>query len=260
MKALLKDRVALVFGAGAEGDGIGNGRAAAIAYAREGAQVVAVDIDRASAERTVEIAESAAIVALVGDVSRAADVEAAVAETKRRHGRIDILHNNVAIPPAIGAFHDIDEATWDRVFAVNVKGMFLACKHALPIITAQGGGVITNVSAIASVRYLGPAAAYMASKGAINSLTISIAEEYAKSGVRCNALLPGFMDTPLGLGMYKGPDAEERVRVRNAKLPTGKPGDGWDVAAAAVFLASDEAKYINGVLLPVDGGYIGKGA
>lgn len=262
MTKRLQDRVALVFGGGTQGEGIGNGRAAAIVYAREGAKVAAVDIDGASAERTVAMAEGGDIMALQADVSKSAEVEAAIAEAKRRYGRIDILHNNVALAPAIGAFTEISEAAWDNVFAVNVKGMFLACKHTLPLMVAQGGGVITNVSAIASIRYLGPAAAYSASKGAINSLTISIAEEFAKAGIRCNAILPGFMDTPLGLGLYQGDPAAaaEKIRIRNAKLPTGKPGDAWDVAAAAAFLASDEAKYISGVLLPVDGGYVGKGA
>lgn len=262
MSGRLEKRVALVFGAGAQGEGIGNGKAAAILYAREGATVIAVDINRAAAEETVKLikAEGGAAIALQADVSNSDSVKAAVDETVRQFQRIDILHNNVALPPALGPFTKISEETWDNTFAINVKGMFLATKHTLPVMVAQGGGVITNISAVASVRYLGPAATYSATKGAINALTISIAEEFAKSGVRCNAILPGFMDTPLGLGMYQGDGAAEKVAARNAKLPTGKPGDGWDVGAAALFLASDEAKYINGVLLPVDGGYIGKGA
>ena len=181
-----------------------------------------------------------------------------VAACIERYGRIDILHNNVGIIE-VGGPVEISEENWDRLMAVNVKGMFLTCKHALPQMEAQGGGAIVNISSIAGIRYTGyPSVSYNASKGAVIQLTQNIAVQYAAKGIRANCVLPGLMNTPFitqGLqSAYSDEGVEEMIRQRDALCPTGKMGDAWDVAYAALFLASDEAKYINGVNLLVDGG------
>jgi len=258
----LQSKVALVFGAGSAGEGWGNGKAAAVLYAREGARVVAVDRSAEAAAVTEDLIcrEGGEVLALAADVSRAEDVRKVVDATLQRFGRIDVLHNNVG-HSILGGLESTSEELWDMVMDTNVKGMFLACQQVVPIMVRQGGGVIVNISAIAAVRWLGKAAvAYAVSKGAVNALTQSIAQEYAKSGIRCNAILPGFIETPVGHSMHdpKAPGYAGRRKARLAMLPMGKAGEAWDIAAASVFLASDDSKYITGVLLPVDGGVIGK--
>lgn len=258
----LQDRVALVFGAGSAGEGWGNGKATAVLYAREGARVVAVDRNAEAAAVTADLirGEGGEVLALTADVSRAADVRQVVETTLQRHGRIDVLHNNVGLS-LLGGLETTSEELWDTVMAVNVKGMFLACQQVVPVMVRQGGGAIVNISAIAGVRWLGKAAiAYATSKGAVNSLTQSIAQEYARSGVRCNAILPGFIDTPVGHSMHdpSAPGYAERMKARLAMLPMGKAGDAWDIARAALFLACDDSRYVTGALLAVDGGVIGK--
>jgi NAD(P)-dependent dehydrogenase (short-subunit alcohol dehydrogenase family) len=254
----LKNKVALVFGAGSIAEGMGNGKATAIAFAREGAAVVAVDINLAAAEETRDLirAEGGRCEALQADVTKASSIEATVAACMKGHGRIDILQNNVG-SATIGGPVEMDEATWDKGMQVNLKGLFLACKHVLPIMEAQGAGSIINISSIASIRWLGHAyISYAASKAGVNQFTQAVALQYAKKGIRCNAILPGMMDTPTvraSLGTAFADDSELVAR-RNAMSPTGKMGDAWDIAWASVFLASDESKYITGVLLPVDGG------
>jgi NAD(P)-dependent dehydrogenase (short-subunit alcohol dehydrogenase family) len=256
----LKDKVAVVIGAGSSGPGWGNGKAAAVLYAREGAKVVAVDLKREAAEETAAIiaSEGRTARAVAADAVDRADVERVVRVALEAFGRIDVLHNNVGIVQ-VGGVEEIEERDWDRVMAVNVKSIYLACKAVAPLMAAQGKGAIVNVSSIASLRYLGyPAVSYCASKGAVNQLTQSIALQYAAKGVRANAILPGLMDTPMIReplkGAYGAGGVEEMVRRRDAMCPTGKMGDAWDVAHAALFLASDEAKYVNGVQLVVDGG------
>ncbi len=255
----LDGRVALVFGAGSiKPGGLSNGKAASVTYAREGAKVVAVDLTLEAAEETASMIreEGHECMTCAADVANAQDIATVVDKVIASYGRIDILHNNVGLLE-FTTFEKTDEAQWDKVMAVNVKGMFLASKAVLPHMVAQGGGVITNISALASVRYLGPVVTYMTSKAAVNGFTQSLAMEYAAHNIRCNAILPGFIDTPVGLSVYDLGDpstVEERVAYRNSKLPGGKPGDAWDIANAALFLASDEARYINGVLLPVDNG------
>ena len=258
MSGRLAGRVAVVFGAGSVGEGWGNGKAAAAAYARAGARVVAVDREEAAAAATARIIEGEGGEALpvAADVTRLAEVEAAVSAATARFGRLDILHNNVGITSKGGPVETTEE-TWDRVMAVNVKSMFLTCKCVLPIMERQGRGVITNISSLASIRWTGyNYAAYYASKGAVNQFTRGIAIEYAARGIRANAILPGLMDTPHIYQQISGfyGTAEEMAAARHAASPTGRMGDGWDIAHAAVFLASDEAKYINGIELPVDGG------
>jgi NAD(P)-dependent dehydrogenase (short-subunit alcohol dehydrogenase family) len=254
----LGGRVALVFGAGSDGDGWGNGKAAAAAYARAGARVVAVDRDGAAAEVTRDTirGEGNDAIAVTADVTRWADVQAAVQAARDTYGRIDVLHNNVGITSQGGPV-ETSEETWDRVMEVNVKSMFLTCKGVLPVMQEQQSGAIVNIGALGGVRWTGYAyCAYAASKGAVNSFTQSVALQYAAQGIRANCILPGVMDTPHIYRQISGFYAShaEMVAARHKLSPTGRMGDGWDVAHAAVFLASDEARYINGVELLVDGG------
>lgn len=254
----LKDKIALVFGAGSCGPGWGNGKATAVSFAREGAKVIAVDRHQAAARETCDIIkrEGGTCLAMQADVTQAADIAAVVKQCLTEFGRIDLLHNNVGIAE-VGGPIEATEESWDRVIDVNVKSMFLTCKHVLPVMLAQQAGVIINISSVAGIRWLGvPYIAYAASKAAVNQLTVSIAMQYADQGIRANAILPGLMNTPMIVEPFTKlyGSAEEMVRARDAMCPMKKMGDAWDVANAAVFLASDEAKYITGVLLPVDGG------
>lgn len=254
----LEGRVAMVFGAGSIGDGWGNGKAAAVAYARHGARVVAVDLEPEAAAVTRDLirAEGRDAISVAADVTRLAEVQNAVDRAIAHYGRIDVLHNNVGITSQGGPV-ETSEDTWDRVMAVNVKSMFLTCKCVLPLMEAQQAGAIVNIGALGGVRWTGYAyCAYAASKGAVNSLTQSIALQYAAKGIRANCILPGVMDTPHIYAQIAGfyASTDEMVAARNRLSPTGRMGDGWDVANAAVFLASDEARYINGVELLVDGG------
>ncbi|WP_425102062.1 SDR family NAD(P)-dependent oxidoreductase [Tropicibacter sp. S64] len=256
----LTDHVALVFGAGSSGPGWGNGKATAVAYARAGAWVACVDLNPVAAEETAQIiaGEGGRAIALTGNVAAEADVAEAVSATLAEFGRIDILHNNTGITPFGGPVTmALDD--WDRAMDVNVKSVLLSTRYVLPHMEKRGYGVITNISSVAGIRVSGyDMAAYSTSKAAVNQLTRTIALQYAAKGIRANAILPGLINTPLvrnGAG-FKGHhgDAEKQMAERDAMSPTGKMGDAWDVAHAAVFLASKEAKYINGVLLPVDGG------
>jgi len=256
----LQDRVAIVTGAGSVGPGWGNGKAAAVQYAREGAKVVAMDINDAAAKETAAIiaGEGGQCIAVAGDIAKAADVQRVVDTCRCEYGRIDILHNNVGIVVTGGAAQ-ISEADWDRAVAVNLKGTFLTCRAVLPIMEAQGRGVIINISSVAAIRYSGVNyISYYTTKGALLPFTRSIALEYAKKGIRANTILPGMIDTPLIYhsltDSYSPGDTAEMVRIRNAQCPMGHMGDAWDIAKAAVFLASDDAKYITGTELVVDGG------
>ena len=260
MNFRLDGKVALVFGAGSCGPGWGNGKAAAVAYARAGAAVMAVDLEFGRASETQSIIENerGACQALQADVTRTDDITEVVAQTLSAHGRIDILHNNVGIGD-MGNPIELTEYGWNHVMATNLTSIFLICKQVLPIMIEQQGGVITNISSVASLS--APSADYVAyctTKAGLNHLTRTLAVGYANKGIRVNAILPGLMNTPM-IYNVKGHmelfgSEETMIRARDAKSPTGKMGDAWDVAHAAVFLASDEAKYINGVILPVDGG------
>ncbi|HUF45971.1 MAG TPA: SDR family NAD(P)-dependent oxidoreductase, partial [Aestuariivirgaceae bacterium] len=258
----LAGKVALVMGAGSIGPGWGNGKATAVLFAREGAKVVCADIDEAAARETADIIakEGGAALALACDVARHSDVLRTVAATVESYGRLDVLDNNVGIAE-VGGVVEISEADWDRVFAVNLKGAFLAMKEAIPVMQRQGGGSIVNISSIAAIRWTGvPYATYYASKAGLSHLTRTTAVEYAARGIRVNAVLPGLMKTPMveksaGLAKtYAGGDVEQMWRIRDAQVPMGHMGDAWDVAFAALFLASDEAKYVTGIELLVDGG------
>src|SRR5271166_4088026 len=258
----LKGKIAMVVGAGSIGPGWGNGKATAVIFAREGAAVFCVDRNASAAEETVKIisGEGGKASAFTADVSRAGDVEAMVAACLKTHGRIDVLDNNVGIAE-MGSVVEVTEASWDQVFAVNLKSAFLAMKHVIPVMVRQGGGSIINISSIASIRHLGLSyVSYGATKAAMNQMTRTTAVEFAPKHVRVNAILPGLMKTPMvehsaGLAAsYSGGDIEAMWRARDAQVPMGHMGDAWDVANAALFLASDESRYITGIELVVDGG------
>jgi NAD(P)-dependent dehydrogenase (short-subunit alcohol dehydrogenase family) len=263
----LKGKIAMVVGAGSIGPGWGNGKATAGTFARQGAQVFCVDRNGAAAEEAAGIitSEGGNATAFTADVSRAADVEAMVAACLKTFGRIDVLDNNVGIAE-IGSVVDVSEAEWDRVFAVNLKSAYLSMKYVIPVMQRQGGGSIINISSIASIRHLGISyVTYAATKAAMNQMTRTTAVQYAPDHIRVNAILPGLMKTPMvehsaGLAeSYAGGDVEAMWRARDAQVPMGHMGDAWDVANAALFLASDESKYITGIELVVDGGITCKG-
>jgi NAD(P)-dependent dehydrogenase (short-subunit alcohol dehydrogenase family) len=260
----MQGRVVLVVGAGSAGEGISNGQAAAVTYARESARVACVDIDLAAAEATVamidqEASEKSAgprAVALDADVTDPAQIAAAVNAATEELGPIDVLHNNVGAT-LLGGPVELDYGAWRRNFAINVDSVFLTCKYVLPEMIERGHGAIVNVSSIAALRDIGyDFPAYMASKAAVNQLTVSLALRHAADGIRANAVVPGLIDTPLvRLQLHsQAASIEELLAIRHAASPTGRMGTPWDVANAALFLASDEAAYVNGVCLPVDGG------
>ena len=255
----LQGRVAIVFGAGSVGEGWGNGKATAVTYAREGAKVVCIDIHAAAAENTARVIreEGGMAASHACDVTDAAQIDAVVSAAEREFGTIDILHNNVGMP-TMGTVDELDQATWQSAFDINITSVFLTCKRVLPIMVRQRRGAIVNISSIAAVRYTGyPYPAYYASKAAVNHFTVAIALEHAKNGIRANAIMPGMMDTPHIYQNISGQYAshEDMVAQRAALCPMGRMGTGWDIANAAAFLASDEAQYITGVCLPVDGGF-----
>jgi NAD(P)-dependent dehydrogenase (short-subunit alcohol dehydrogenase family) len=258
----LDGRTALVFGAGCVGgaeDGLwGNGNAAAAGYGDAGAHVFAIDRDFEAAQATAHLIEQRGHEAtpIAADILDGDAVARAVQAAMDATGRIDILHNNVG-QAGMGGPIELSEAEWDRLVAVNLKGVFLTCKHVLPVMLAQKRGVIINISSIAAIRWTGyPYAAYYAAKAGVNQLTVALALEHAAQGIRANAILPGLIDTPLIHRQISGQYASDAdmVAARNAACPMGRMGTAWDVANAAVFLASDAAAYITGVCLPVDGG------
>jgi NAD(P)-dependent dehydrogenase (short-subunit alcohol dehydrogenase family) len=258
----LKDKVAMIVGAGSIGPGWGNGKASAVACAREGAKVFCVDVNLSAAEETANIISGEGGLALPfrADVTKGDDVEAMVRACVADFGRIDILDNNVGIAE-IGGVVELPEEKWDRVIAVNLKSAFLTMKHVIPLMVVQGGGSIVNISSVAGIRWTGvPYSSYYASKSALLHLTRTTAVEYAGKRVRVNAILPGLMQTPMvehsaGLAQsYAGGDVEEMWRVRAAQVPMGIGGEAWDVAWGVVYLGSDEAKYVTGIELVIDGG------
>lgn len=260
----LANKVAIIVGAGqSPGETIGNGRATAIRFAEEGARLLLVDRRLASAEETGAMITAQCggeWQACEGDVVNAADCERYVAACVAAYGRIDILHNNVGIGGGDGGPSTITEEAWDRIHDVNVRGIMLSCRAVLPVMRAQGSGAITNISSVAAVCAVGMIA-YKTSKAALNAYTHALAMSSARYGIRANAIMPGLMHTPMAVdGLVRlGQDREEVVRRRDAQVPLGgKMGTAWDVANASVFLASDEAKFITGAILPVDGGQSGR--
>jgi len=259
MAGRLEDRVAIVTGAGSSGPGWGNGKATAVLFSREGAKVFAVDINSNAVDETKGIieGEGGECAVMSVDVSKQDEVKAMVEECMKTFGRIDILHNNVGIG-IVGGAVDMSEEDWDRVISINLTSMFLTCKYVLPHMEDQGKGSIVNVSSLAGIRWLGvPYISYSASKAGVNQFTKSVALEYAKKNIRVNCIVPGLLNTPLIVGSLTkayGGDVQEMIEIRDGQCPMGKMGDAWDTAHAALFLASDEAKYITGIELIVDGG------
>ncbi len=259
MAGRLEHKKAIVVGAGqTPGETIGNGRATALRFAQEGAQVVCADLRLESAQETARMIVDGGgnASAIHADVTDESSVRAMIDESLGTLGTIDILHNNVGIGAGDGTTLTITEEAWDRIMAVNLKGVVFACKHALPPMREARTGVILNVSSIAAVCSV-DMAAYKSSKAALNSYTQSLAMANASYGVRVNSIMPGLMDTPMAIEAWTsaGFDRETLIDERNRSVPlNGGQGDGWDVANAALFLASDEAKFITGVNLPVDGG------
>jgi NAD(P)-dependent dehydrogenase (short-subunit alcohol dehydrogenase family) len=256
----LENRVAIVMGAGqTAGDTIGNGRATAILFAREGARVLVVDRRLDSAHETVDMiqGEGGSAVAVEADATSDSACAALVKDCLDTHGRIDILHNNVGIGGADAGPAHIEEAGWDHILSVNLKSVVFPCKAVLPAMREQQSGVIINISSIAAVCSTG-IVAYKTSKAGINAYTQSLAIGNAQYGIRANVIMPGLMETPMaieGISKGLGIDKQELIAARNAQVPLrGKMGSAWDIAHAAVFLASDEAAFITGVALPVDGG------
>jgi NAD(P)-dependent dehydrogenase (short-subunit alcohol dehydrogenase family) len=259
MSDRLAGRVAIVMGAGqTPGATIGNGRATAVLFAREGAVVLAVDRSLEAARETVAQirGEGGTAEALEADATREADCAALIADCVARHGRVDVLHNNVGIGGGDAGPAHVSEEAWDHILAVNLKSVVFPCKHVLPAMREQRSGAIVNVSSIAAVCSTG-IVAYKTSKAGINAYTQSLAVGNAKYGIRANVIMPGLMNTPMaieGISRARGIPREELVRQRDAQVPLGHMGSAWDVAHAALFLASDEARFITGVALPVDGG------
>lgn len=254
----LEGKVAMIVGAGSVGPGWGNGKATAVRFAQEGASVFAVDIRQAAAEETRTIIESEGGVCVThaADVTHSESVRTMVRTCEERFGRLDVLVNNVGIA-ALGGPVEQSEEDWDRVMDTNVKSMFLTCKYVLPVMERNGGGSIVNISSLAGVRWAGvPYVSYSASKAAVNQLTSVVAMQYARKGIRVNAILPGLINTPMFVEPLKAHygNIDEMMRIRNEMCPTGSMGEAWDIANAALFLASDEARYITGAQLLVDGG------
>ena len=265
MSGRLTDKVAVVVGAGqTPGDTVGNGRAISILFSREGAEVLCVDRDLVRAEETVAMiaAEGGKAYALAANITRPAECEEIVAAAKAQWGRLDILINNVGIGGGgDGPAHRLTEDAFDRILNVNPKGMWLTTRAALPIMREQGFGAMVNISSLASLAG-GNQTAYEVSKAAVNRLTTSVASANSTKGIRCNAIAMGLMDTPMavaGIAEATGQDPQAVRAARDARVPLGgKMGTAWDTANAALFLASDDARYITGQILVVDGGMSGR--
>jgi NAD(P)-dependent dehydrogenase (short-subunit alcohol dehydrogenase family) len=249
MAGRLAGKVAIVTGAGSRGPGLGNGKATSILFAREGARLLCVDAVLERAEATVkEIArEGGEAVAFAADVTSAGQCRAMVAEATRQFGGLDILHNNVGVESRAEIL-DLTEAEWDRVMTVDLKSVMLASQAAVPVMTDRGGGAITCVSSVAALRGH-RRTAYAAAKAGVIGLVVTLAEQLGRRGIRVNAIAPGQVWTPMVA--YHGEQGREERRRRT---PLGTEGTGWDVAWAAVYLASDEARWVTGQVLVVDGG------
>jgi len=262
----LAGKVAIVTGAGSVGPGWGNGKATAVVLARQGARVFAIDVNEAAAEETRQYIEGEGGICVTNrcDMLVAEEVEAAVAACLQRFGRIDILVNNVGGSHPGGPV-DMPEEVWDRQIDFNLKTPYLGCKYVIPVMEAQGGGAIVNVSSIAGLRMSGARvhSAYSASKAGVIGFSKSVALAYARKGIRCNTVVPGLMHTPLVehrlVRQLGANDAEALIAKRHASVPMGHMGTGWDIAHAVLFLVSDEAKYITGTEIVVDGGLTAAG-
>ena len=253
--ARMLSKVAVVTGAGSSGPGVGTGKAISILLAREGAKVLLVDRSESAADETLQIIrnEGGDASVFIGDVSSGEQCLAAVKAAESRYGRLDTLVNNVAVTSSAEVV-DVEESDLDRLIDVNLKSVVLMTKHAAPRIAAAGGGSITNIGSISALRATGRQTAYTASKGGVVALTSLWAVELGRSRIRVNCICPGTLYTPIAVGLF---GMSDQVRWDRANLPPlGTEGTAWDIAWAALFLASEEARWISGVTLPVDGGFI----
>lgn len=260
MTGRLAGKVAIITGAGSVGTGWGNGRAAAVLFAREGAKVFGVDRNMAAMEETAALVRQEGGSFAMGecDVMSGASIAAMVAEAQRQFGRIDILVNNVG-GSAKGGPVEMTEEVWDTQIDFNLKSVFLTCKHVLPVMERQGGGAIINTASTSGLRWTGSAqVAYAASKAGIIQFSRVVAVEYASRNIRVNTVVPGQMHTPMVevrlAGQRAGGDVQALLESRLKRIPLGFAGDGRDTAAAALFLASDEARFVTGTEIVVDGG------
>ncbi len=260
MSGRLQDRIAIVTGAGCVGPGWGNGRATAVRFAEEGARIFAVDRDLDSVAETVERVKAAGgeIVVQQCDVTDSAAVAAMVTACVNRFGRIDVLVNNVG-GSAAGGPVEMAEEVWDAQVDCNLKSVFLTCKHVLPVMERQNSGVIVNVASTSGIRFTGAVqVGYAATKAGVIQLSRVVAVQYAAKGIRVNTLVPGQLHTPMveaRLAKQRaGGDLEALLKQRLERIPQGFMGDGRDTANAALFLASDEARFITGTEIVVDGG------
>jgi len=259
MSGKLEGRVAIVVGGGqTEGETVGNGRAVCLTFAREGARVLVVDRDVDAAEQTVKLVleEAGQALAHQADITSEDECRAIPEAALQAFDRIDVLHNNVGIVPG-GATEQLPSETWRAGFDVNLTGMWMTCKYVLPHLRAQRSGAVVNISSMAGLMAGPQAIAYSTSKAAVNAMTRSLALEYAPHGVRVNGIAPGMVDTPMGVDRVAratGATREAVVAQRSATIPMGRQGTSWDIANAALFLASDDSAFVTGVVLPVDGG------
>jgi hypothetical protein len=255
----VEGKVALIVGAGCVGPGWGNGRAAAVLFAREGAKVFAVDKNAESMTETVaRVGNDGEIATHVCDVLDDGQVAAMTEACRKRFGRIDVLVNNVG-GSAAGGVAEMSEENFDRQIDYNLKSVFLTCRHVVPVMVAQGGGAIVNTASTSGTRYTGsPQIGYASSKAAVIQFSRVTAVQYAKNGIRVNTVVPGQMHTPMveaRLAKQRtGGDVEALLKSRVARIPLGFMGDGRDTAHAVLFLASDEARFITGTEIVVDGG------
>jgi len=249
----LKGKVAIVTGAGSRGDGIGNGRAIAILLARHGARVTLVDIEAAWVKVTARMIEAEGGICqfATGDVSKNADCAAIVQKTISAWQRLDILVNNVGVIGPRGNALEVDIEAWDEAMRVNVKSMVLMARHAIPEMKTSGGGSIINLSSIVGTQGGHPTLLYPTSKGAIISLTRTMAAHHGRDGIRVNCIAPGSVHTPM---VYARGMSEEVREARKNRSLLGTEGTGWDVGYGALFLASDESRWITGIVLPIDAG------
>jgi NAD(P)-dependent dehydrogenase (short-subunit alcohol dehydrogenase family) len=259
MPGRVEGKVALIVGAGCVGPGWGNGRAAAVLFAREGAKVFAVDKDADSMTETVaRVGNDGEIVTHICDVLDDAQVGAMTEACRKKFGRVDILVNNVGGSAAGGAA-EMSEENFDKQIDYNLKSVFLTCRHAIPVMVGQGGGAIVNTASSSGIRYTGsPQIGYASAKAAVIQFSRVTAVQYAGEGIRVNTVVPGQMHTPMvevRLAKQRtGGDVESLLKSRVARIPLGFMGDGRDTANAVLFLASDEARFITGTEIVVDGG------
>ncbi len=254
----LRGKVAIVTGAGSRGEGIGNGRATAVLLARHGARVTVLDQEEAWAERTAEMirGESGECQVMRADVTEPAQCEAAVRGTTERWGRLDILVNNVGILGPRGTAVDVDPAAWDQAMRVNLTSMVLMAKYAIPAMAQAGGGAIVNLSSFAGMFGGFPDLFYPTSKGAVINLTRAMAAHHAHEGIRVNCVAPGAVYTPMVQVGAPGdtPMDEETRAARRDRSLLKTEGTGWDIGNAVLYLVSEEARWVTGIVLPVDAG------